>query len=341
MDRLIATHSVDLAHADTAPVSGTPQYATDGNPGSGIPATIWPAYQYNSIQEELLAVIEGAGLTPSKGNLAQVLQAIRSLIRLKLTGNLDLYVATTGSDSNNGLSPGTPFLTLQKAWNYIVNSLDLSGFSVTVHVAAGTYSTGLVASGIVVGLGSGNFILFTGDTTTPANCLVTTSNAHAFSVIGGANILIAGFKFLTSGSVNGVPAIALVTGTGGLASLVGKCEFGACARHMHAENSGSIIISTNYTISGGADVHIFCSTALVNDVNSTTVTLTGSPAFSLEFANSQAGGLIQIAGVTFSGSATGARYLAALNGLINTQGAGVNYLPGNAAGSTTTGGQYT
>jgi hypothetical protein len=37
---------------------------------------------------------------------------------------------------------------------------------------------------------------------------------------------------------------------------------------------------------------------------------------------------------------TGTRYLAQLNGVINTAGAGITYLPGTIAGVTNTGGQY-
>ena len=43
------------------------------------------------------------------------------------------YVATTGSDSNNGTTSGTPFLTLQKAIDMVSCS------STTIHIAAGTY----------------------------------------------------------------------------------------------------------------------------------------------------------------------------------------------------------
>jgi hypothetical protein len=43
---------------------------------------------------------------------------------------------------------------------------------------------------------------------------------------------------------------------------------------------------------------------------------------------------------TFSGSATGARYLVQMNAVIMTKNQGANYLPGNAAGTTPTDGQY-
>ena len=49
---------------------------------------------------------------------------------------------------------------------------------------------------------------------------------------------------------------------------------------------------------------------------------------------------IRIGHNTFSGSATGKRFEATVNGVIYSSGAGASYLPGNAAGTTATGGQY-
>lgn len=79
MNRLKATNSVAFANRDIAPVSGTPQYATSGNPVGPVPPTIWPAYAWNMIQDEILAVILAAGLTPDDTNWAQLLQAIQTL----------------------------------------------------------------------------------------------------------------------------------------------------------------------------------------------------------------------------------------------------------------------
>lgn len=85
MDRLIATNSVNSGAADVAPVTGTPQFATSGNPGTGIPATVLPAYAFNAIQEELIAVIAAAGIATNRTNNAQVLAAIRALAKQSMT----------------------------------------------------------------------------------------------------------------------------------------------------------------------------------------------------------------------------------------------------------------
>lgn len=72
--------------------------------------------------------------------------------RIILTSNLTLYVSTTGSDSNNGLTSGTAFLTKQKAWNTLIANYDLAGYQATIQCAAGTYYDVLNASGTPVGL---------------------------------------------------------------------------------------------------------------------------------------------------------------------------------------------
>ena len=46
------------------------------------------------------------------------------------------YVATTGSDSNNGLSPQTPFLTIQHA-------IETVGPGGTIEIMGGTYAGGI------------------------------------------------------------------------------------------------------------------------------------------------------------------------------------------------------
>ena len=79
MDRLIAVNSVPYAQRDTAPALGTPQYATDGNPAAGFPPTDWPAYIFNCIQDEILAVITAAGIAPDRNDWGQLLEALRVL----------------------------------------------------------------------------------------------------------------------------------------------------------------------------------------------------------------------------------------------------------------------
>lgn len=264
--------------------------------------------------------------------------------RYRLTANLNLYVAATGGSdtANSGTSASSPFLTMQKAWNIIVNSLDLNGFNVTVNVANGTYTNALTASGSVVGLGSGNAVSFVGNVATPSNCVIQVSNQHAITAINGASISVSGFKLIASGTFAGSPSSGLLASQGFI-SEIGSMEFGTCAgQHIWATQSGQVTFNSgaNYTISGGAQSHLQANIGALVNMSGLTVTVTGTPAFSVAFASAEAIGLVQVISTTYSGSATGLHYSATTNGVINTNGGGASYFPGGTTGATSTGGQY-
>ncbi len=73
--------------------------------------------------------------------------------RILLTSNTTYYVATTGSDSNNGLSALTPWLTLQHAADYLATTIDFNGFDVGVSIADGSYN-GFFLGAMVASIGS-------------------------------------------------------------------------------------------------------------------------------------------------------------------------------------------
>ena len=77
-------HRIDVPSAATslpAPSAyGTPGYFQEGNPLTGVDATIVDEDWTNAVQEELVAIVLAAGIALDKTNRAQVLAAIRSLI---------------------------------------------------------------------------------------------------------------------------------------------------------------------------------------------------------------------------------------------------------------------
>lgn len=257
-----------------------------------------------------------------------------------LNANRIYYVRTDGSDGNTGLAntSGGALQTLQAAFDKILNTLDVAGYAVTVSVADGTYTDGVVISPWV----GGGTIIFQGNTTTPANCTVSPTGADCFRVASGGAlpgaVYIKGFKLtaVTSGyaiNVGGPSAVHI-------ASL----NFGSTPSiQMIASVAGAQVTNDGtgaYTISGGSGYHCYASSGGNISVWGVTITLSGTPAFSARFAAAYAAGQLYLAANTFSGSATGTRYLANMNGVIETAGAGASYLPGNAAGSIATGGQY-
>lgn len=60
--------------------AGSPGFFTGGNPGTGTPATV-PGFEwFNGVQEELMYVIEQAGLTGSATDHTKLRQAIQALV---------------------------------------------------------------------------------------------------------------------------------------------------------------------------------------------------------------------------------------------------------------------
>lgn len=261
------------------------------------------------------------------------------VIREKLTANRTYYVRTDGSDSNTGLAntSGGAFLTIAKAVSTIA-ALDQGGFNITIQVGAGTYSAGIAVDGIQTGQGGGT-ITFVGDATTPTNVVLSTSSSNAVVASNGARIQVSGFSLVC----NSGGASCIYAAAGSRITISGKMDFGAAAlAHIYVEPGARVnSISVDYAISGGAVVHWYSiGTGAQISIQVATITLTGTPAFSGAFAISSGLAHQLINANTFSGSATGSRYTVALNAVIDSNGGGANYLPGNAAGSTGTGGQY-
>ncbi|MBR8303465.1 hypothetical protein KDW49_22410 [Burkholderia dolosa] len=142
MDRLIASNSVPMAQADTAPISGTPQGSTDGNPAANIPATRWPSYQYNAIQEELIGILTAAGITPDRFNNSQISFAIKRLVQkppiLADSGAANAYAAAN-----------VPPLTASSWTDGVIQQVKIAN----TNTGASTYSPDGLAAIPIYGLG--------------------------------------------------------------------------------------------------------------------------------------------------------------------------------------------
>lgn len=92
MDRIYASGAA--GSAPVAPGSPSTGYPTAGNPSSGTPATKPGPYWYHMVMEELMAIINAAGITPAHGNLTQLLTALTEL--------MPQYSDQTGLLSANG-----------------------------------------------------------------------------------------------------------------------------------------------------------------------------------------------------------------------------------------------
>lgn len=279
----------------------------------------------------------------NNGDLGSVVRAtLNSLItqantlRTALTANTTYFVSTTGNNSNNGTSSGTAWLTIGHAMT-VLSTLDFAGFNVTVQLADGTYNENVTVP-VTVGQVNSGALTIKGNTATPANVVVAGQNAF----VGAFNAPPFTAVSLTGITVNGFATNGYgIVSTGGSIVVGSNMVFGAAGfAQWAAVSGGQLQCSNNYTISGNSANHWSVVLNAALNVQNITITLTGTPAFSTAFANAEIGGVMQVNGNTFSGAATGTRYNADSNGAIQTFGGGATYLPGNAAGTTASGGQY-
>ena len=252
--------------------------------------------------------------------------------RERLTADRTYYVRNDGHDSNDGLTSTGALRTIQRAVSLVAGSIDMGGYQCTIEVAAGTYTESVIL---------GKYVgerppIVRGDIVTPSAVEVACTGASPCFVnhLTGAHWAIEGFK-VTHSAANAVVA------RGAVLSLK-NIEFGAAAGfHMYADLCGHIVIAGDYAISGGAIAHAAAdSPGSTVRLNGRHVTLVNAPVFSIAFAHAQRCALVQASQATFGGSASGRRFWAAMNGVIDTGGGGEGYFPGQESGRTVSGGQY-
>ena len=281
-----------------------------------------------------ITTTNGGSAISLSGQAQVVITAIANSIRARLSADVTLYVRTDGSDSNNGFSNTSTgaFLTPQKAADTAL-TWDTGKYNVNIQIGDGTYTSGVSLTSDFEG--SGN-VTFQGNNGTPANVIISTTS-HCFYAGGGAEFAVKDMQ-LTSSAGAGLYAF-----TGGQI-LYQNINFDTCGGsnypHIFAEYGGTVVCTGNYTIVGGSTTHFWASLASTIKCQSMTITLTGTPAFSLEFARASYCGVLSTVGNTFSGSATGTKFQVESNSVIVTGGS-TTYFPGTAStGNTFTGGQY-
>ena len=194
----VPLYLIDLSYGQTQ-ITQAEIYQAGPSVGTGVPTT----YQQAPFLAGLTNSHHGgvAGQAPQI-KLASEVQGVlpyanMSPVRATLTANLNLYVATNGSDTNDGLTSQTPFATLQKAWNTVIEQYDLGGHSVTINVESGTYTAGVACIsnpiGAITGINnvpgqSGPSVIFLGNTTTPDSVVIDVTGNNCFQATNGAQI---------------------------------------------------------------------------------------------------------------------------------------------------------
>jgi hypothetical protein len=281
--------------------------------------------------------------------------------RTLLTGTLTLYVRTDGNNANLGTSntSGGAFLTWQAAVDAYASRYDHQGFDVTIQAGQGAVTFNISASLVLKkAVGTGNLILDFNGATLQSSGALTDNGASQRALIEIASlsgIIVKGAILIhTNASTNASWNVTIRSQLNAALTLDGN-TFGALtssasgfSHHIMAEGGGTIFISTNYTISGGAGAsnsngrHYYArSDGLIAVDDSRTVTITGTPKFNT---------VCQVLGakwlgyqIVFSGSLTSGakRHDITANGVIFTfDNNPTTAFPGTVSGTTATGGQF-
>ncbi len=331
MQRITSADNVAVLPAPIAPAASPGYFNESTNP---LLQTTVSVDWCNSIQEELISILTAAGITPAVATNNQVVTAIGKLLaagtRIRLTANTSFYVnASSGNDTTGIGTSALPWATLQHAASTLQNSYDLAGFVVTF-ACTGTFTAGVLIGAQFIGQTLASSVVFDGGGTAQINVV----SSDCFNSLNGGKFVVQNFGLLsTSGSTSGGTTANVFAINQGTIYHQGN-NFGSCVGfHMSLYGSGAIITALgNYTISGSAIAHI--SNGLLAAYASNvgiTITLTGTPAFS-SFVAVTGGGAIT-SGSIFSGAATGPRYSMSGGGIIQVNGAGATYFPGNSAGT--------
>lgn len=267
-----------------------------------------------------------------------ILKQIR--VPIWLERNTSVYVRKTGSDSN----PGTleaPFLTINKALQYVCENYNMSGFKFVADVGEGEFDEDVQIPSFTATTG---FIEIKGvkGKTIVKGCLYTTVPTGRVSV-DGLSIEDAGRSTPGSSGYGGI----FITSTGQInlynTKLNSTVQDGRSVAAIRATGGGAVIIREGNEIAGSYTNVFFIDGGTAQIFKDVTVTnVTASSAFAsatnlgIISSNAAANGGIN---PVFKGNATGRRYAVTANAIINVKG-GNNYFPGNQEGIAANGGQY-
>ncbi len=247
------------------------------------------------------------------------------------------YVRPDGDDTNDGLSnaPNGAFLTVQGAYDRILQTIDAAGHDVTLKLAWGTY-----ASAIAIRSAIQNVATFTllGDASTPSNVRLAFAGGYGAFTIDGVAVSVSGVTVSNSGA----SGQGILVSNFGVLRISGNMDFGLCPNRAHIELLSNAILfaSANYSVSGDSPRHIYATASSIVVYSSRTITYTVPVNHSWSFLHLDESSVGKFFTLTYTGAVTGQRYNVSMNSVVNTYGSGEYYFPGDVSGAVFTGGVY-
>ncbi len=252
-----------------------------------------------------------------------------------LSAPVTLYVRSDGSDSNDGSAntAGSAFETLNGAITYARNRFGVSAQQITIQIGlAGTYAKPSA-------LYPGSTFQIRGD---PANATAYVIQNTTNAVVDVENCYVRLDGLTLEQTVNGNNWLDVISGAAADVGTVwfinaGATTGSACIRSAYG--SSVRILGTVTMGANGSSSMLALGAASINAAVGSVITYSGNPIFSDATVRSDTASSVILSPATMSGAAQGSRYSATVNGVIYTNG-GANFIPGNAVGTTASGGQY-
>lgn len=319
---------------------GTPGFFSDGAPTIGEDATIVRADWANAVQEEVCNVIESAGITLSKTDRTQLLQALARLTRLRLTAPITFYVSPTGDDNNDGLTIATAFASIGHAYNYIRDRLDLNGFQSFIQLEDGTYASATLQFPCI-----GPAPIIQGNAADPTRTVVNGVSTPAITATAGAQVVVQNFTVegVGPGGDYGAVGAGLLASSNGVIVMRSGMHFGPCSSaHVASYHSGIVScagVGVVYSITGSAQQHVLLDGGVVSIVGANISIAPGVHFNDAYVFATNGSSWMDGYECNWTGTATGRRYNIINNAVVH--GGGPNYFPGDQAGDASNGGIYT
>lgn len=257
--------------------------------------------------------------------------------RTTAMANRTFYVRADGNDYNDGLADtaANGFKTINGALIAIAklpyDPIMFNDGGLQIRIGAGTYAETVQFRNMPYPK-----VAILGDTGTPGNVIINGA-AECMQAYGvqSTQYDIGGFR------LNPASGSSAIRGRQGSIVTYHDVDFGPAtsAYHVQSELGAQITATGNYSISGGANAHIYAQNAYASN-SSVTVTLNGTPAFTAAFAYLRDQATYTCRGTVFSGSATGKRYDLDGISLVGTGTSNTSFLPGDTAGAAVNGSQY-
>jgi hypothetical protein len=299
----------------------------------------WNDDKDNWLYGQVGNVIASANMLPDPNDLTQLLRAINSKLKLRLTTGYTIWCdAINGSDGNTG-AQGSPFRTIQHAVDWALENIEPAHNWVTIQLQPGTYEP------VTLQVTWNGGILIQGDIANPRSYLVKNTNGYAIQAAYAGWIAVQGLSVEAQGGDTDYETYGVgLAGVNSGIVIYKDIAFGPCSNvHMSAWSSGQVWSwgVMNYSIYGGARGHYSSSSSGICTAVRSTVTIQNNPMFSLAFACASIGGYVQTWDTVYIGTCRGRHAWLDAYGIANTKyiNPDIHY-PGDTASYLGRGGMY-